>query len=614
MTFTSNLAAVWGVKGGAAAGTITSAGVYTAPATAGTYQVIAIANGTPVSVPVTVFAALSATPASLTLAVGASADITTSLDHPTITVDPQAGTFTGLHFTAGTKPGHYTVNVSASFAPTEVATIALDVVPRIDTNGALIEGTANASVTLAGAGFGSAPGSSTVTLGGTPLAVSAWSESSLTVTLPASALANPIVVTVNNEPSAGLRIALPWGAASAVTASTGMSQVLAVSDGGNGVLLAELDTAPATTFRFVHVTGEGLIDSRTAAFTSTHQVSYDAFVSDGVGGALLAYIDDTSLVVRSLSADMQLGLRAGPAVEGTSPSSAFVTTDSAGGAYVGMNDTGVLSLQHVRADGSLTAPTSGSKVGALIAGSSTLLALVPSGKGAIALIQGASGSAYAVAMPPLGGLAAPVTLVSGATFQSPPTAITDNNGGAYAVWIDSASGLKSKAQHIKAEGTLLYGASGKDLGVSLQPGSDLEGASAAPNGDLITFWNRFVGSGSYDLDVHRATAATGAEVWVNGVNVASGSGNHYGPVCATPSAGAIAAGLLYGIEVQGQLVTPAGATKWDASTQMVAPGADGLDDLQVICGAAGGGVFVWRDMVSTPPVVYVAGLTSAGAR
>ena len=41
VTGTSNTAVTWSVSEGSAGGTITSAGVYTAPATAGTYHVVA---------------------------------------------------------------------------------------------------------------------------------------------------------------------------------------------------------------------------------------------------------------------------------------------------------------------------------------------------------------------------------------------------------------------------------------------------------------------------------------------------------------------------------------------------------------------------------------------
>lgn len=58
-------------------------------------------------------------------------------------------------------------------------------------------GVAGAQVTITGAGFGASQGTSTVTFNGVAAAATSWSDTSLTVTVPAGASSGPLVVTVN---------------------------------------------------------------------------------------------------------------------------------------------------------------------------------------------------------------------------------------------------------------------------------------------------------------------------------------------------------------------------------------------------------------------------------
>jgi hypothetical protein len=75
VTGTPNTAVTWFVSGGAAAGSVTSAGVYTAPALAGTYNVVAASQADPTkigTVTVIVNVAVAIAPTSATLTLGQS--------------------------------------------------------------------------------------------------------------------------------------------------------------------------------------------------------------------------------------------------------------------------------------------------------------------------------------------------------------------------------------------------------------------------------------------------------------------------------------------------------------------------------------------------------------
>ena len=74
-------------------------------------------------------------------------------------------------------------------------------------------GPAGVDVSIAGANFGSARGSSTVTFNGVAAATTAWSATSIAASVPAGASTGPVVVTVNGVPSNGPTFTVtsaPW--------------------------------------------------------------------------------------------------------------------------------------------------------------------------------------------------------------------------------------------------------------------------------------------------------------------------------------------------------------------------------------------------------------------
>jgi hypothetical protein len=95
VTGASDTAVTWSVQEGAAGGTISSGGVYTAPATSGVYHVVATSRADPTrsaSVAVTVageILSVSVTPSSITVPAGGSAQFSA-------TVTTTCGSFTAL--------------------------------------------------------------------------------------------------------------------------------------------------------------------------------------------------------------------------------------------------------------------------------------------------------------------------------------------------------------------------------------------------------------------------------------------------------------------------------------------------------------------------------------
>src|SRR5207253_2139230 len=65
-------------------------------------------------------------------------------------------------------------------------------------------GAAGTSVTIAGANFGAAQGTSTVTFNGTTATATAWTATSIAASVPAGATTGSVVITVNGVPSNGM--------------------------------------------------------------------------------------------------------------------------------------------------------------------------------------------------------------------------------------------------------------------------------------------------------------------------------------------------------------------------------------------------------------------------
>jgi hypothetical protein len=103
-----------------------------------------------------------------------------------------------------TTPGTYTIRFDPNFTATGTYTVrvtlsSLQVVSLSPTSAPV-----GATVTITGTGFGGAQGNSTVTFGGVPAAVSAWSNNTITVTVPTGATTGPVIVTVAGRTSNGV--------------------------------------------------------------------------------------------------------------------------------------------------------------------------------------------------------------------------------------------------------------------------------------------------------------------------------------------------------------------------------------------------------------------------
>ncbi|MBM7116984.1 beta strand repeat-containing protein [Archangium primigenium] len=279
VTGSSNTAALWSVVGGDDNGTITSAGVYTAPARAGTYTVVGALASHPdkkaqatVTVTSTTAVSVSITPGSATIATGGSATFSaqvTGASDTSVTWSVREGATAGSIsaegvYTAPAQPGLYTVVATSVSNPGASATAQVRVEApgvTVTPNGATVDqgavvefsanvtGTSNTSVTWSVTGGGTITASGiytapaqegTVTITATSVAYPAQKGSATLTVRPVQVTLTPASQTISESGTAAF-----YATVTGTTASTAVTWSV---EGGasNGTISASgVYTAPA---------------------------------------------------------------------------------------------------------------------------------------------------------------------------------------------------------------------------------------------------------------------------------------------------------------------------------------------------------------------------------
>ena len=100
-----------------------------------------------------------------------------------------------------TVPGTYTIWLDLNGTATGTYTVRVTLSSVQITSVSPASASVGATATITGTGFGAVQGSSAVTFGGVAAPVSAWSNNSITVGVPAGATTGPVVVTVGGQAS-----------------------------------------------------------------------------------------------------------------------------------------------------------------------------------------------------------------------------------------------------------------------------------------------------------------------------------------------------------------------------------------------------------------------------
>ncbi|HEY6971188.1 MAG TPA: IPT/TIG domain-containing protein [Candidatus Angelobacter sp.] len=120
----------------------------------------------------------------------------------TATVSSWSSTQIVVTVPAGATTGNVVVTTAGGVSSNPVAFTVIP--PPSITSLTPSSGIIGSSVTIAGANFGTTQGTSTVTFNGVAAAVSSWSSTSITATVPAAATTGNVVVTVSGQSSSGV--------------------------------------------------------------------------------------------------------------------------------------------------------------------------------------------------------------------------------------------------------------------------------------------------------------------------------------------------------------------------------------------------------------------------
>jgi len=250
---TSNTAVTWSISP-AATGSISNTGLYTAPGTISTQQIVTIAATSAADATKTASATItltppivvSITPATATLGQNQTQQFTATVantSNTTVTgsVSPSGvGTIStaGLYTVPAAISTQQTVTVIATSVAdsTKSASAAVMLSPPVPPTISTLtpsSGKAGISVTIAGSNFTSTAG--TVTFNGQPASISSWSDTSIVVIVPNGVSSGNVVVTVGGLQSSGGAFTVTPGVISSLTPGSGItgSQVAIAGSGFN---------------------------------------------------------------------------------------------------------------------------------------------------------------------------------------------------------------------------------------------------------------------------------------------------------------------------------------------------------------------------------------------
>jgi hypothetical protein len=334
-----------------------------------------------------------------------------------------------------------------------------------------------------------------------------------------------------------------------------------VSDGSGGAIITWSDTRIGLSRVYaqrINASGFTLWTSNGVAVTGGIDQAVPSIVSDGAGGAIIAWLElaaDVDIKAQRITATGSLAWGpSGRTICAASGSQLYpvVATDMAGGAIVCWQDgragTSNQDIYGQRVDAGGTVQWALNGVPVVIAPNNQLSPVIGSDDAGGAVVAwadlrtGANQEVFAQHLDPLGS---PVwnangVLVSDLPHSQDPQIICDGSGGAFVGWADNRIGLQSVwMQHLDAAGNALWAAGG----VSPHASADQAGPRIIPDGDggVILTWYALSYYGGTHVFAQRFSSS-GALLWPvpNIVSIASRS-QYESVVAGDGSNGAIVA-------------------------------------------------------------------------
>jgi hypothetical protein len=513
-----------------------------------------------------------------------------------------AGTRTAT-WTAPANVGSYLVSVevtnAAGLTSRGYASILVSVSPAgpIITSVNPTEAKVGDQVRITGAGFGGTQGTSSISIGGTPASsIISWSDTVINATVPAGATTGAVVITeagVNSSPG---YIVLLWAKENTnnnvaiCTAAFEQSGPQIISDGSGGAIIAWSDSRSGTNYDIYaqRVNSVGVTQWTTdgvAISTAVNDQGSPQIVSDGSGGAIITWNDYRSGTNRDIYAQRV-----------SSVGAAQWTTNGVAISRAANNQ----SNPHLISDGS---------GGAIITWSDYR--------------SGTNYDIYAQRVNSAGAVqwtADGVAISTAVDYAATPQLISDGSGGAIITWNDYRSGtnLDIYAQRVNSAGAVQWTADGVAISTAALAQADPQLTSDGSGGAIIT-WNDDRSGANLDIYAQRVSSAGAVQWTADGVAISTAANNKRSPqLLSDGSGGAIITWSdlrsVTNYNIYAQRVNSAGAVQWTADGVAISSTAKDQDIPQLISDGSGGAIIAWIDGQSGVNAdIYAQRVNSAGA-
>ena len=420
------------------------------------------------------------------------------------------------------------------------------------------------------------------------------------------------------------------------SASGSQTKPASVADGAGGAIVTWVDGRSGTHIYTQHVLASGTVDptwpaNGRALCTAANDQQFPVIVSDGAGGAIVAWKDHRNGTDYDIYAQHVLASGAvdpGWPVNGRAVCTAAneqeqakIATDGSGGAIVTWQDKRSITdfdiyAQHVLASGVADPawPVDGAELCTAAFNQFVPVIVADESGGAVVAwhdLRGADRDIYAQHV--LGsGVVDPAWPADGAAVctatgnQTWPAIAEDGTGGVIIAWEDYRNGdLDIYAQRMLSKGVVDPGwpADGRALSTALHDQSSaaivIDGAGGA-----IVVWQDYRGNNDYDIYAqHVLVSGVVDPAWtVNGIALCAATSDQYSPMIATDgAAGAIVTWFDFrnsiSDDIYAQRVLSSGfvdpAWPGDGRALCTAPNDQAIP--AIVADASGGAIVAWQD-------------------
>jgi hypothetical protein len=374
--------------------------------------------------------------------------------------------------------------------------------------------------------------------------------------------------------------------------------------------------------------------------TEAYSEMYPTIVSDGAGGAIIAWYTYASVGYDvyaqrvNASGAVQWTTIGVPICRATGDQyNPTIASDGAGGAIITWYDfrsggtTGYdIYAQRVNASGAVQWTTDGVAICTAASTQQSPTIVSDGAGGAIITWHDYRGGAYAdiyaqrvngagTVQWPANGVA-----ICAATYnQVSPTIVPDGAGGAVITWDDLRGGASWDiyAQRVNASGAVQWPADGVALCTASYDQSSPKIASDGAGGAIVT-WQDLRNGASLDIYAQRVSAAGVVQWTANGVALCAAGNSQLDAAIASDGAGGaivtwddIRSGAYY--DIYAQRVSAAGAVQWTADGVALCTAGNNQLNPAIASDGAGGAVITWQDMRGgTYYDVYAQRVSAAG--